>query len=168
MSFQEGGAMIRTYRKGGVGAMMDEYERAVGELSRVLERIDDAGFERIRDRQTTDETCRSIQTVLQHVIRAGYGYATAIRNAFGVPTTRPEVPMPSRTQSLEGLRGMLAFTEVTLEGRWEMSDDEITAIRMETTWKVKYDLEQLLEHAIVHILRHRRQIERFLSEPQFQ
>lgn len=29
-------------------------------------------------------------------------------------------------------------------------------------WGQLYDVEQLFEHAIVHILRHRRQIERFL------
>ena len=31
-----------------------------------------------------------------------------------------------------------------------------------TSWGQLYDIEQLFEHAIVHILRHRRQIERFL------
>jgi uncharacterized damage-inducible protein DinB len=160
--------MTRVYRKGGVGAMMDEYERAAMELGRVIEGIDDDAFERTRDRETKDESCRSIQTVMHHVIRAGYGYATRIRNAMGVPTERPEVTQPSRAQSLEGLRKMLDFTVATLDGHWEMTDDEITAIKMDTPWNVSYDLEQAMEHAIVHILRHRRQIERFLSEPQFQ
>ena len=31
-------------------------------------------------------------------------------------------------------------------------------------WGQTYDPEQLFEHAIVHILRHRRQIERFLLQ----
>ena len=61
----------------------------------------------------------------------------------------------------------MTFTEATLEGKWLMTDDEITAVKMDVPWGVRYDLEQLLEHAIVHVLRHRRQIERFLSEPQF-
>ena len=160
--------MTRTYRKGGVGAMMDEYERAVAEFSRVVEGIDDAAFERRRDRETKDENCRSIQTVVRHVARAGLRYAAGIRNALGVATPWPDLPLSSRAQSLEELRGMLAYTEATLEGRWEMKDDEITAVRIETPWKVTYDLEQMLEHAIVHVLRHRRQIERFLSEPRFQ
>jgi len=34
---------------------------------------------------------------------------------------------------------------------------------MKTSWGENYDFEQLLEHAIVHILRHRRQIERLLK-----
>ena len=34
--------------------------------------------------------------------------------------------------------------------------------KMHVSWGQSYDIEQLMEHAIVHILRHRRQIERFL------
>jgi hypothetical protein len=44
-----------------------------------------------------------------------------------------------------------------------MTDEEITAVKMPVRWGPTYDLEQLLEHAIVHILRHRRQVERFLE-----
>ena len=161
-------AVTRTLRKGGVGAMMDEYERAAADLVRVIEGIDDAAYDRMRDPGTADERCRSIRTVMHHVVRAGYGYATMIRNGLGTPTTRPEFPEVSRMQCLDQLRDMLAYTAATLDGRWEMTDDEIVAIRMEASWNVTYDLEQLMEHAIVHILRHRRQIERFLTEPQFQ
>jgi len=41
------------------------------------------------------------------------------------------------------------------------------AVQIRSRWGAVYDLEQLLEHAIVHVLRHRRQIERFLTEPRF-
>ena len=40
---------------------------------------------------------------------------------------------------------------------------EIEKIKMPTPWGTTYTLEQMLEHAIVHILRHRRQIERLLQ-----
>ena len=33
--------------------------------------------------------------------------------------------------------------------------------KVQVRWGQKYDVEQLFEHAIVHILRHRRQIELF-------
>ena len=59
---------------------------------------------------------------------------------------------------------MLEYTAQTLTGRREMTDDEIKRITMPTGWGVTYNLEQLLEHAIVHILRHRRQIEKFMLQ----
>jgi hypothetical protein len=32
-----------------------------------------------------------------------------------------------------------------------------------THWGQVYDIDQMMEHAIVHVLKHRRQIQRFLS-----
>ena len=159
--------MSKVFRKGGVGAMMDEYERAAAELSGLVRRISDDEFELVRDRQTQDEGCRSIQTILNHVVRAGYGYAGYIREAFATDAKRPEVPLGKRLESLDQLEVMLSYTVATLEGKWELSDEEIQAVQIHSRWGAMYDLEQLLEHAIVHVLRHRRQVERLLTEPRF-
>jgi len=155
--------MNKTYRKGGVGAMMDEYERASADLIRIISGITDEEFERERDPRTTDKNCRSVQTIMSHVVGSGYGDADYFRQAFQMPSERPPASILSRTQSLEGLREMLEYTARTLEGRWEYSDEQIGAVRINSWWGVQYDMEQLLEHAIVHVLRHRRQIERFLG-----
>ncbi len=161
--------MKKTYRKGGVGAMMDEYERAAGELKNVLARASEDQFNRIADPDTKDEDCRSIQTIMTHVVRAGYGYADYIRQAFGIPSTRPPETLPGQTvpvlhrEAAGKIDGFLRYTAETLEGKWEMTDEEIQGVAMKVRWGPTYDLEQLLEHAIVHILRHRRQVERFLE-----
>ncbi len=36
--------------------------------------------------------------------------------------------------------------------------------KLTTSWGQKYDLEQLIEHAIVHVMRHRWQIEKFIVD----
>lgn len=159
--------MTRTFRPGAVGALMDEYERAASALVSVISGLTDAEFERLRDTRTEDEDCRTIQSVVGHVIRAGYGYAFYIRTAFGMPASRPERRIMTLDESLEALTAMLAHTAETLEDRWLMTDAEIMAVRIDAPWGVTYDLEQLLEHAVVHVLRHRRQIERFLHDPAF-
>ena len=156
--------MSKSYRSGGVGAMMDEYERAASDLVRIVSSISDAEFERERDTRTADPHCRSVQSIMNHVIGSGYGYADYIRGAFSVPSARPSLPMLARTQSLDQIKHMLAYTAETLEGRWEYSDEQTGAVRINSRWGVQYDMEQMLEHAIVHILRHRRQIERFLQK----
>ena len=56
---------------------------------------------------------------------------------------------------------MLEYTVATLDGKWEMPEDQMEAVSMTVHWGPTYDLEQLLEHAIVHILRHRRQIDKW-------
>lgn len=153
---------LEDYRKGAVGALMDEYERSAFELKFIVENTGKNEYERIADAETEDESCRSIQTVMSHVVRAGYGYANYIRDHFSMEAA----PLDNKQIAYEEIGGetdkMLDYTARTLEGRWEMSDDEIVGVVIKTRWGGTYDLEQLLEHAIVHILRHRRQIEKFL------
>lgn len=154
--------MRKTYRSGAVGALMDEYERAAGELGRLVERIPEEDFVRVVDSLTEDEACRSVQTIMSHVVRAAYGYADYIRAQISIASTRPQNKLLSRQESLQQLEAALRYTVETLDGRWEMSDEEMAGIVINSPWGVVYDLEQMLEHAIVHILRHRRQIEKFI------
>lgn len=156
--------MGKSYRSGAVGALMDEYERAASELARLVEQILDDDFTRIVDSKTKDEDCRSVQTIMSHVVRAAYGYADYIRGQLSIESTRPQPKLLSREESLEQLEAALKYTVQTLEGRWEMSAEEISSIVINSRWGAVYDLEGLLEHAIVHILRHRRQIEKFICQ----
>jgi uncharacterized damage-inducible protein DinB len=143
---------------------MDEYERAASELARLVERIPDDEFTRIVDSQTDDEDCRSVQTIMSHVVRAAYGYADYIREQLSIESTRPQPRLLSRRESLEQLEAALQYTVETLDGRWEMSAEEIAGMVIKTRWGPVYDLEGMLEHAIVHLLRHRRQIEKFIRQ----
>ena len=59
---------------------------------------------------------------------------------------------------------MLDFTEELFSGILDKSNKEIEQWKFETKWGVTYDFEQLMEHAIVHILRHRRQISIFSND----
>jgi uncharacterized damage-inducible protein DinB len=155
--------MREAYRNGAIGALMDEYERAAAELRRLIERIPEDDFVRVVDSETKDEDCRSVQTIMSHVVRAAYGYADYIREQFSITSTRPQPKLLSREESFEQFNESLKYTVQTLEGKWEMSSDEISATVIKTRWGAVYDVEGLLEHAIVHILRHRRQIERFVA-----
>ena len=155
--------MIKNYRKGGIGAVMDEYERAAAELKNLVGNISETDFVKIVDSITKDEDCRSVQTIVSHVTNSGYGYANYIRDWFSVPKNSAERKLLSKKEFLLRFDQMLAYTSATLEGKWEYSDDEIQKVKMIVRWGPHYDLEQLLEHAIVHILRHRRQIEKFVG-----
>ena len=154
----------KSYRKGAVGALMDEYERALSEIKHLVGRIADDDFARIVDAQTGDDDCRSIQTIISHVVRAGFGYAGSIRRIFFISSDGFEKRLLSRQESLEQLDAVVEYSIQTLDGRWEMTDEEITGVVIQSGWGVRYDLEQFLEHAIVHVLRHRRQIEKFVAQ----
>jgi uncharacterized damage-inducible protein DinB len=155
--------MMKVYRKGAVGALLDEYERAVEELKSIINQVSESDYVNIFDAETTNEDCRSIQTIMSHVVRACYGYANSIRKVFSLNSQIYRHKSFSRDEVIGSLEEAMKYTEETLDGSWEMSEKEMMETLMRTHWGVIYDLEQLLEHAIVHILRHRRQIEKFLA-----
>ena len=159
MGFQ---GLRETYREGALGALLDEYERALWELRRLAEQIPEADAVRVVDPATEDEDCRSVQTIMSHVVNAGYGYADLLRKSFSVPSTRPPRALLSPREYLEQLGAVLAYTAETLEGRWQMPYEEVSGTFIKAGWGPTYDVEQLLEHAVVHVLRHRRQIEKFI------
>jgi uncharacterized damage-inducible protein DinB len=154
--------MRKNYRNGAIGALMDEYERAASELRGLVEQIPEDDFVRVIDSQTNNDDCRSVQTIMSHVVRAEYSYADYMREQFSLASTRPQHKLLSRQESLQQLDAALEYTAQTLEGKWEMSGEEISGTVIHSRWGVVYNVEELLEHAIVHILRHRRQIEKFI------
>lgn len=154
--------MAKNYRKGAVGALMDEYERASAELKTILSKIPAEDFVKIVDPNTKDEDCRSIQTIMNHVVRAGYGYSNYLRKEFGISSDNPVYQINDADEAISHFERMLAYAVETLEGKWEMTDEDIFKVKIVTKSGATIDMEILLEHAIVHILRHRRQIERFL------
>ena len=155
--------MTKTYRSGAVGALLDEYERAILELHQVVAAIPDQALPIVIDPHTANEDCRSVQTVLTHVVSAGFGYATSIRQLQQPDVSRPAKRLRHTTaEYLTDLNSVLAFTENVLQKIGDAGLDQLDASRkIQTGWGQVYDVEQLVEHAIVHILRHRRQLEKF-------
>ena len=156
--------MNKKFRKGAVGALMDEYERAALEIKSLVETVSEEDYTRVADAGTKDADCRSIQTIMNHVIHAGYGYANAIRRKISMPhePLGDERRQIAKREIGDEIDKVLAYTVETLEGRWEMSYAELEEFVVERKGNFSENLEQLLEHAVLHVLRHRRQIEKFL------
>lgn len=158
----------RIFRPGALGALMDEYERALVDLLRMLEPMTQDTFVAMRDCETPDEDCRSIHTVVIHVVRSGYAYVGYLRSGLGLDFERPAFEVDTPADGIRHLVAMAACTVATFEDRWTLSDEVIEGARIQSRWGPVFNLEQMFEHAIVHVLRHRRQLERFLTEPRFQ
>ena len=88
----------KNYRKGGIGAVMDEYERAGTEFKKLIDGISESNFIKIVDIETTDEDCRSVQTIVSHVTNSGYGYANYIRDWYFIPKSSPERKLLSKNE----------------------------------------------------------------------
>ena len=154
--------MTKRYRPGAVGALLDIYEQAISDLKKVIENIPDNRLTIIIDTQTTDENCTSIQSILSHVVHAGFGYAPSIHNLKGHNLKRRDKMFYLTIKEyLQDLAHAFTFTENVFK---EFQDTELEqfdeSLKIKSSWGQLYDIEQITEHAIVHILRHKRQIEK--------
>ncbi|MBK9221849.1 MAG: DinB family protein [Saprospiraceae bacterium] len=153
--------MSKQIRNGAKGALLDVYEKAIEELITVVSNIPNSALTVPLDMKTTDVNCKTIQSILSHVISSGYGYAISIQNLKFKNLDRPEKSFHENvSEYIEDLTKVFNFTETVFN---EIHDQELeqsdNALKIKTSWGQIYDIEQITEHAIVHILRHKRQIE---------
>lgn len=151
---------LEDYRKGAIGSLLDEYEKVLLELKSVLQTVGETEYSRVVNGEA--EHCRSIRIIMNHVVRAGYGYSNYIRDALSInclPVQDKQIP---QTEIHAEIDKMFAYTAAIFESDRQVTDEEMETIFFKTRWDVDYNIDQLLEHAIVHVLRHRRQIEKFV------
>jgi uncharacterized damage-inducible protein DinB len=143
---------------------MDEYARAAEDFCRTLQGLPPGAFDWTQ--ASKDPDTLSVRNVCAHVCGAARGYANALRKARGLPHDEKRIPVdPASFHTADDVRQRLAsalqYTEGALEGYYDADEATVMALRFEMAWGQTYDPEILLEHAIVHLLRHRRQLERW-------
>lgn len=150
-------------KQNAVQAILGEYEKTIVELQHVIQDMSADDLAYIVDHETQDSDCKSIQTVLAHVVSAGYSYCIYIKTFKNILEERPTKKIRlSSAEYIQDLDNVIAFTRnaflTIYDHELEVYDQDKKVL---TSWKQTYDIEQMMEHAIVHVLRHRRQIEKF-------
>ena len=95
-------------------------------------------------------------------MHSGFGYAVYIQNLKINKFKRPDKTYHLTIKEYaQDLANVFTYTENIFK---EIKDDELerfdNSLKIKTGWGQWYDIEQLTEHAIVHIVRHARQIEK--------
>jgi hypothetical protein len=148
---------------GALGALMDETARAAEEFCRLIESLPSERF--MRERPSDDPDTISIRAICIHAIGAAHRYADYILQARGLPFVDRFQLDPARVASPLDVRPLLVealgYTERALEGLYDAPDEEVARLTFTVRWGPTYDPEMILEHGIVHLLRHRRQVERW-------
>ena len=160
--------MTLHHSNGAITALLDEYEKTITEFIVLLDYITDEELVTVVDYQTKDLNCISIQTILTHLVKAGYNYTMEIRRYLGETVDFKSPVTLSTTEAYQEAIKTMFQANVTLFKDYPDAPLEVTKYehKMKVRWGQTYDIEQLMEHAIVHILRHRRQVENFLKKLQ--
>ena len=113
--------------QGGLGAILDVYKKASEEFISVLGNVSSDDFVKIVDAKTSDEDCRSIQTITRHVIRSGYGYANYILNALNIfvdTTDANKMKIETSEDASNEIRKMLKFN---IHNLYEVNREKVEA-----------------------------------------
>lgn len=155
-------------KKNAVNAILEIYKNVITDLKLSLNDISDEQLILILDKTTVNEDCRSIQNILSHTINAGYSYIDYVQKSRNINFDKPKKKYFATINDYQNsLDEMYSETKNVFEN---IFDDELEKYeqseKIQTRWKQYYDIEQIMEHAIVHILRHELQIKK-LSKQQY-
>lgn len=144
---------------GGFGALLDEYARAAKGLCRVVESLAPERF--VEERPSDDPDCVSPREICRHCARAAVGYANYLLHAQGSAMQKRGLRIEEPADVRPALADALRLTEQAVEPLRSLDDEALAAIEFRSRWGTLYNPESMLEHAICHLLRHRRQLERW-------
>lgn len=112
---------------------------------------------------TDDPAYRSPLHLGGHVLRAARSYLTWIGDSVGRPVADVDLDNDFVRVATKGR----AFMDQTLAG-WRrhlasLEDSDLSPATFTSRWGEPYTIEQMLEHAVVHPMRHRIQLERLMA-----
>jgi hypothetical protein len=150
-----------TYRSRAVRAMVILHEE---HLRRFVETWRLAVAASVSLPQTTDPNYVSLATLGRHALNAARGYAVWICEVLNLPD--PAIrPAPNAAAIVEEAEGYL---EHVLE-RWrdgplrDVADDQLETPEYPSRWKTRYCIDAMLEHAVMHPIRHAFQLNELMK-----
>jgi hypothetical protein len=150
---------LQDYRYRGARALVLLHDRCMRELLPVWKKAVQAG---VRLPETSDPSYLSLQTLLHHALRASRGYMTWLCEKLDLPdpgieeAPGPEVVAREADRYLEHLlerwrRPLAGVDEANFQGIFK------------SRWGEDMSCEAMLEHAVMHPIRHRFQLEELME-----
>lgn len=149
------------YAHSGARALVTLHEQELRAFLEVWRRADAAG---VTLPATDDPSYASRAELLRHVMRAARGYMTWICEQLGLPA--PAIEATPAAGALAADPG--AYLEHVLAG-WRAPLAAVPEARFEpdtypARWGPPFTIDGMLEHAVMHPLRHAYQLRRLLGE----
>ena len=152
---------MQTFRSRGARALVILHER---ELRAFVATWKTAQAARLLLQPDPDPAYASLDHLLCHVLRAARGYLVWSSEVLGLPDPQVEVvPEPGLLASApeEFLEHVLARWRTGLVAA---DGEALERTEARSRWGVTYSVDAMLEHAVMHPLRHRFQLEELLGE----
>jgi uncharacterized damage-inducible protein DinB len=115
---------------------------------------------------TDDEDYQSLDTLLRHIVRASRGYMTWMCEKLGLPE-----PGIEEVPDADVIEAAVDDYVVHLLHKWRLPLAAVPEERFHhptytSRWGVDYCIDAMLEHAVMHGIRHEFQLRNLISEQQ--
>ncbi len=154
---------LTEYRYGGTRALVILHERQLRKFLVAWRRARKAG---VMLPETDDPSYASLEALLAHVLNCARHYMIWMCQVLELPDPdiRPEPAVDTVAAEAEG------YVEHLVE-RWrtplaELTEEQAYRPAHTTRWDVGYCIDAMLEHATMHPLRHRFQLEELIARAQ--
>ncbi len=113
---------------------------------------------------TDDPAYVSLDTLLRHVLGAARGYMTWMCEMLELPDPQIRVTPDAGELSAEADSYMEHVLEKWRAPLQDVPDDRLETPEYPSRWKTKYCIDAMLEHAVMHPVRHAFQLEELISQ----
>ena len=151
---------LEDYTHRGTRALILLHERALHDFSSTWREVDAAGIEPLA---SDDPAYASRATLLRHVLGAAAGYMIWICETLELPDPGIRaIPAPAAiaSEADDYVRHLLERWRSPLSGLTEQDCDQAEA---RSRWGVTYCVDAMLEHAVMHPIRHEFQLRAWLD-----
>ncbi len=149
-----------TFTYGGAQALTELHATHIRSFLSVWQQAKAAG---ITPPACEDPDYDSLEHILAHVLGAARGYMVWMCECLELPD--PGIPATPDLQAIEKAAG--DYTEVLID-RWRdplvgMTEEQSNTPAYLSGWKVLYCIDAMLEHAVMHPIRHEHQLRKWLA-----
>ena len=114
--------------------------------------------------ETDDSDYQSLDTLLRHILRAARGYMTWICDKLDLPD--PEI---EKTPEVDVIETKADEYVIHLLEKWclplaDIMEDKFHKPTYPSRWGVEYCIDAMLEHAVMHPIRHEFQLSNLIAE----
>ena len=104
--------------------------------------------------RTGDPAYASLGTLLHHVLRAARGYMTWMCEVLELPDPMIRIPPEPTALPAEADSYMEHVLEQWRAPLQDVGDERLETPEYQSRWQSKYCIDSMLEHAVVHPIRH--------------
>ncbi len=136
----------------------DEYLRSCIQTWHEAKKLD------IKMPLTEDKDYQSLETLLRHILRAARGYMTWTCEKLNLPD--PEI---EKTPEIDVIGIQVDEHLAHLLERWklplaEIEEEKFHSPTFKSRWGVEYCIDAMLEHAVMHPVRHEFQLKNLMDD----